>query len=84
MRRNGWNEAGVDALDKIVPQNAGGVFQHAYKHRDISSVVFDCWSRIAFLFREKLFQLREPSETPITLLSDEAVMSIYRDVRGLY
>jgi hypothetical protein len=63
-------------LDKIVPQNASGIFQHTDKHRYLGSFVFDRRSGMTVLCVKKLAQLAKTSESPVALFGDKSMVRI--------
>lgn len=63
-------------LDKIMPQDTGGIFKYANVHGDIGTLVFDSWTEVTFLDVEELAQFAKASETPIAFLGNETMMGI--------
>lgn len=63
-------------LDKVMPQDAGGIFKYANVHGDIGTFFFDSWTEVTFLDVEQFAQLAKASETPIALLGDETMVGI--------
>ena len=67
----------MHVLDKIVPQHPGWVLEDTDKYRNLSRLIFDCWSSISLLNIEEFPKLAEACEPPIALLSNEAMVGVW-------
>ena len=65
------------ALDKVMPQHAGRVLEHANKDGDFCGLVLDRRTRVALLDGEELAKLAETREAPVALFRDEPMMCVY-------
>jgi hypothetical protein len=65
------------ALDKVVPQDACRILQHADKNSNLSSLILDGRSRMSLLDVEKFPQFTKAGETPVAFLGDKPMVSIY-------
>jgi len=68
----------LDALDKIVPQDACWIFQDPHINRDVRRLIFNGWSTMSLLHVEQLPQFAESGKTPITLFGNKTVVRIYQ------
>jgi hypothetical protein len=59
-----------------MPQNTGGILQHANIDSDFSGIILYCRPAMSIGNIEQFPQFAETRETPITLLSYESVVSI--------
>ena len=59
-----------------MPEDTCGVLQYLDKNRDIGGFLLDGRSGEALLSVEEFAELAEPSETPVTFLGNEAMVSI--------
>ena len=63
-----------------MPQHSSGVLQHADKDTDESTLLLDGRTSVSLLYTEELAKLAKARETPITLLGDKTMVSIYGEV----
>ena len=66
----------MDLLDKVVPENSGGILKNAYEYAHLRCLVLNRGARVAILDAEQLAQLAEASEPPVTLLRDETMVRV--------
>ena len=66
----------MDLLDKVVPENSGGILKNAYEYAHLRCLVLNRGARVSILNAEQLPKFTKARETPVALLGNEAMVRV--------